>query len=173
MGDSKSHDVAVTFEGKGQDSEVVTVDLIGRAIKFCASSDFMVPVSSFELANVHIFRDLGESKSPEQEEQKLEYMQVFQKFQDLVEDLFEDFAVRNGSSVGQLFKNFRDTHEGRFLPLFQEEHENKWFCDLALSWLEYESFLLRMVNVARRNSMGSDPKEGFHLRRSDEKDGSK
>jgi len=129
--------------------EIVTTDLLGRAIKFCSSPDFVDPVSSFEQQYAHLFRDLSDSKAPEEEEQSLEFTTLFNKFQALVEGLLEGFAAKNGSTVSSLFYNFRDTLEGRFLPLFQEEHENKWFCDIALSWLEYQSFIVRMCNAAR------------------------
>jgi hypothetical protein len=34
------------------------------------------------------------------------------------------------------------------MPLF-EEHENKWFVDLLMTWMEYDNFLFRMIEVAK------------------------
>ena len=129
--------------------EVVDVNVLSLAIRFCTSAPFKQKIESFEDRHVDAFLDISESKSPNDEEQSLDHMLIFQRFTDTVDELLSDFSSRNNITTAQLFTNCRDAYEGRFLPLFVEEDENKWFVDLLMSWMQYDVFLRRMVTVCR------------------------
>jgi hypothetical protein len=129
--------------------EVVCLDMLDAAIKYCCSHDFQQSIESFEIKNAEYFDIISESKCPEDEEQTCEHYFVFQQFQDLIDKLLSKLARDHNTTAITIFESCRDAYEGRFLPLFQEEHEHKWFVDLLMSWGNYETFLLRMVKVSR------------------------
>ena len=147
MSDYKLGDIDVG-EWKRQD-EVVACNVLEKAIAFCTSESFKREISNFEDMHVDAFIDISDSKSPEDEEQTLDHMLIFHRFTDTIELLLSDFSTSNSMTTVQLFSNCRDAYEGRYLPLFTEEDENKWFVDLLMSWLEYDTFLKRMVGVCR------------------------
>lgn len=58
----------------------------------------------------------------------------YKEFQDLLESMFHDFCKEQDCDFISLFENCRDTIEGRYLPLFVEQHKNHWWVELVLSW---------------------------------------
>lgn len=134
-----------------QKEELVCVDMLEAAMQFCCSPEFQQSIESFEMKNTEYFDIISESKCPEEEEQTCEHYFVFQQFQDLIDKLLSNLARDYKTTPIVLFESCRDAYEGRFLPLFQDEHEHKWFVDLLLSWGNYETFLARMVKVSRNS----------------------
>jgi len=65
-------DEVVEEECKGSD-----MNIIGFAIEYCESRDFQSVLEAFKQSHVSVFGMLAESKNPEDEEQTLEHMSVF------------------------------------------------------------------------------------------------
>lgn len=126
----------------GSDDSLVEEDvhfseeILSAAVVFCSSRAFEGPVTNFKLQHVHVFteyvKESGESKSErggsdvEEVEQSLQCTQVFELYQELVEELLTDFTANRGCNVEEFFRECADAVAGKFVPLF-EEHENKWW----------------------------------------------
>lgn len=141
--------------------EIVSIDHIELAINYCNSHAFKSQISALEISLIDAFQNVAESKEPEKEEQTLQHMISFKQYQDRIDELLSVFVLKHNITTSILFDGLRDAYEGRYLPLFQEEHENKWFVDLLMSWMSYEHFLDRMccvVNTSNSSSGGRDRK---------------
>ena len=119
-----------------KDEIVISIDLIEEAIAYCDSISFQSRLEDFENKHEHLFEYMHESKRPDDclEDIPIECSQVFSEYQELIEGMFSNFANKHNCSSLDFFENCMSVYEGRFLPLFEEEHKNKWFVDLLLSW---------------------------------------
>jgi len=131
-----------------KDEIIISRDLIEEAIIYSESNEFLSQINDFESKYDYLFEPLVESKHPE-EDIPLEFQTVFIQFQSLIEVLFSDFALRCKCTPQEFFENCRDCLEGRFLPLFEEEHKNRWFVELLLSWTSFNNFMERMLKRIR------------------------
>jgi hypothetical protein len=131
--------------------EIVTtawgISTLSDCILYCSSPEFEDSIDQFRDKNANVFRRYSESKDPENEEQSLECTEVFQEYQQLVENLLEGFVESRGVTIKQFFAECKSSIDGDFTPLF-EEHEHKWFVDMIMSWLEYSYFFNEMVRHA-------------------------
>lgn len=138
---------------KNREEEVIVTDwrhsLLGEAVIYCSSPEFEDKINDFQKKYRHIFEDYVDCKSSEDEEQNLECTIIFQEYQQLIEELLEDFVISNGSTIVEFYAECRSSLNGDFTALF-EEHEHKWFVDALLSWLDYDAFFAEMVKSARR-----------------------
>lgn len=142
------------------EGEIVTIDLLENGIKFFNSEYFIEKQTIFLEKNAYHFLILSECKSPDEEEQTLQMHLIFGEFQNMIDSLFAEFTSSNKSTIQSFFANCRDAMEGRFLPLFEEEHEHKWFVeDILRTYLDYNQFVTKMCKVAR--DLSSRKKE-FH-----------
>jgi hypothetical protein len=123
--------------------------LLGEAAVYCSSSQFEDQINKFKQKYLHNFEEYIDCKTSEDEEQNLACTVIFQEYQTLVEDLLEDFITSNGSTLRDFTAECRSSLNGDFTILF-EEHEHKWFVDALLSWIDYQTFFVEMVKLARR-----------------------
>eukprot|EP01041_Mallomonas_annulata_P008011 gene8011-16404_t len=135
-----------SFEEDAGDPDRVYV--MEELIIYCESRHFQIALERFKGKHLHHFIEYAECKSPEDQVQKLEFTDIFNEYQELIEDLLESFLTKHKCTVRGLFQECRDSIEGNFTAIF-EEHKHKWFVDILMSWLEYTMFLEEMVTAAR------------------------
>ena len=144
--DSKSADSK--YDEAEEEIASSRIFVMEELISYCESNKFQEALSDFRFTHVPKFKALAESKLPEDEVQSLEFTEIFNEYQGLIDRLISDFAESHGAKTKSLLKECRDSIEGNFTPIF-EEHKNKWFVDLMFSWMEYPYFLNEMINEAR------------------------
>ena len=133
-----------TEECKGSD-----MDIVEHAIIYCESEVFQQALSDFRNNHIEAFRIMAESKDPEESEQTLDQMSVFNSYTELIEDMLtSQFLKPNGYSGTEFFNQAQDVATGKFTPLFQE-HKNLWFIELMQSWLDYKEFARQMCVLAK------------------------
>lgn len=125
------------------------VSVIEDAAEFCMTGSFRTSIDEFIDEHLHIF-ETSESKSLGKDEYLCEYMEVFNDYQLLVENLLLSFLKSKGSSLKSFYAECRDAIDGKYTVLF-EDHEHKWFVDMLLSWLEYSHFFEMMKKKTRRS----------------------
>lgn len=132
--------------------EVVFQSHLEALIAFCGGDAFQDRLEAFKRRNIALFREVGESKGDEfDQEHPLEFTTAFKEYTALIETGLEGFAHEHGIEPHELYYQARDAVEGQFCALF-EEHQHKWFVDLLLEWLEYEPFVKMMTKFARENT---------------------
>ena len=118
-------------------------------ILYCETDEFQTSIKNFKQKYANIFVDIAESKSPEDEVQKIEYTEIFQNYQLLIEELLEHFIKKNRKcTIISIYQECKDAIDSNFTPLF-EEHKHKWFVDLLFSWSDYNYFLNDIINEVR------------------------
>lgn len=151
-----------------EEIEVVDETIIPQLIEFLGSKKFSSSIEDFLETNSSKFESLIESKSDDIEWNH-EHKLVFDRFQDLADGLFDDFAKsqrvslhriqRCCTDVGKFCCSWRVAQlanlafrvvEGRFAPLFGED-ENLWVVEELLSFSDFDSFIKRIVKVVRRS----------------------
>lgn len=138
-----------SFDAK-EISEIVETDwnrsVLKVAAEYCTSDEFMNEVLLFKDKHCDIFIHSAESGGDS--EHSLEFTDVFNQFQDIIERKLSEFVRENGSTIGDFYSECRDAVDGKFTVLF-EEHEHKWFVDLLMDWLDYNHFYESMLTAAR------------------------
>ena len=126
---SMSHpNVQKEEECKGSDMHIIQ-----RAIDYCHSSSFQAAVGAFKADNVAAFYSLADSKNPEEEEQSLDHMTVFNAYSDLLEELLlSNLLAPHKFTTTEFYKQAQDVVDGKFTALF-EDHEHLWFIELMQS----------------------------------------
>lgn len=166
-GEFREREGAKGDEGQGQDKseskgenndEIIDVkgsdlNIIEDCIDFCETAEFQSILKEFKLSHCDKFMDLVEAKQPDGEEQRLEYTEIFNEYNALIDkELSEEFLKKNGYS-GQLFyQSCQDIVDGKFTALF-EEHEHQWFVDVIYGWMDYSVFVEQMTDLARAKTM--------------------
>lgn len=118
-------DEVVVEECKGSD-----MNIIQHAIEYCDSRSFQDAVEAFKRSHVAAFHALAESKNPEEEEQSLDHMAVFNAYSDLLEELLlVNLLTPHKFSSTEFYHQAQDVVDGKFTALF-EEHEHLWFIEL-------------------------------------------
>lgn len=138
-----------------EEMEIKSSDLsiIEEAIDFCESPEFQGKVRAFKVKYADKFLDLAESKSPNDEEQDLEYTAIFSAYNELIdEQLTEEFLKKNGFNGLIFYQSCQDIVDGKFTALF-EEHEYQWFIDMIQGWMDYPTFVGQMCDLAKANHM--------------------
>ena len=140
--------------GDANESELVSTSLIESLITFCNGPSFQETMEAFRKSNEIHFLPLAEGKT---EEHDLKFTQIFNEYQDLCEEQFKIFAHRHNVSVQKIFEDCRDIADDKFTILF-EEHEHKWFLDLIMSWMDYDSFVSNIINDIKQESWNRNRK---------------
>jgi hypothetical protein len=138
-------------EGKGEDNEeveVVGLNLLPILAQFMKSQLFQTKLETFYFEYIDIFSHIVEGKS-EDTEFSHEHKNAFDSFQSLLDALFELFAAKEDVAMADVFKCCKDSVDGRFVPLFQED-EHKWIVEALLSYLDFDAFLQHMRCAAQR-----------------------
>jgi hypothetical protein len=128
--------------------EVVFFSHLEAMIAFCGGEQFQDAMEDFKREHMSSFRNIAESKKPDEEEHPLEFTEIFNKHQQLMENLLQNFADRHNVDSKELYFQCRDALDGQFCALF-EEHRHKWFVDMLLEWQEYSTFIESMVSYTR------------------------
>ena len=152
--DDEDEKKADSKEGREQEEEEVkTADLsiIEEAIEFCEGGSFQTTIREFKCKHADKFLDLAESKSPNEEEQDLEYTTIFNEYNELIDyQLTEEFLKKNGHNGQAFYQSCQDISDGKFTALF-EEHEYQWFIDVIQGWMDYQTFVVVMCDLAKLN----------------------
>ena len=136
-----------------EEEEVKSSDLsiIEEAIDFCESGHFQTIIRDFKVRHAHKFLDLAESKTPNEEEQDLEYTEIFKEYNELIDyQLTEEFIKKGGHNGNAFYQACQDIVDGKFTVLF-EEHEYQWFIDVIQGWMDYGTFVDQMCDLAKAN----------------------
>lgn len=88
-------------------------DVLERAIEFASSKYFTGAVESFQTLHAHSFAKLNETKECEYD---LSYTAIFNEYQSLLDELFEEFGKSIGVSNKTIYGQCRDV--GKELILF-------------------------------------------------------
>lgn len=158
-GDFKGDEGGTKAESKGASSEESVdvkgsdLNIIEDCIDFCETGEFQSILKDFKLAHCDKFLDLVEAKQPDGEEQRLEYTEIFNEYNALIDkELTEEFLKKNGYSGQLLYQACQDVVDGKFTALF-EEHEHQWFVDVIYGWMDYSVFVEQMTDLARAKTM--------------------
>lgn len=142
--ESKGADYEETEDVKGSDFTIIE-----ECIDFCDSTEFQSILKDFKLRHCDKFMELAEAKQPDSEEQRLEYTEIFNEYNALIDkELMEEFLKKNGYSGTIFYQQCQDIVDGKFTALF-EEHEHQWFIDVIMGWLDYSVFVEQMTDLAR------------------------
>lgn len=88
--------------------EIVADDLLGLAVEFAATKHFQGAIDKFIADNVEAFQAVSDSKMPDNDELPHTYNELFMDYQQLIDDLFEEFSRKEMFSTKQLYDCFRD-----------------------------------------------------------------
>ena len=94
-------------ESKNND-EIISISVIEQAIEFTSSSKFTIPVESFKTKNCESFQSDGESKT---KEFRIDHTAIFNEYQELIDDLFEQFSREIGVKSSVIYQDCRDVGE--------------------------------------------------------------
>lgn len=122
--------------------------ILNEVINYCSSSNFKERIKEFKLKYLNIFEDYIECKTIEDEEQSLECTEVFHKYQELIEELLEDYVLSLNSTIIEFYQECQSSLNNEFTVLF-EEHEHKWFVEALLAWLDYDIFFKDMISAVK------------------------
>ena len=122
------------------------------AAEYCTSDGFMNEILIFKEIHADIFIESSESKGDD--EHSLIFTDVFNEYQQLIDRKLSAFVEENGITMLDFYAECRDAMDGKFTVLF-EEHEDKWFVDLLMDWLDYNHFYEGMVTTARLSASKS------------------
>ena len=126
-------------------------------IKFCETEKFQSELRKFRQEHLDLFYDYADMKDPDDVTHSLEFTDIFNEYQIVIESLLDKFAQKHHTTTKNIYMECRDAYEGRLCPLFQD-HEHKWFVDLMLSWSDYKYFYDGMVEEAKKLSRRSKTK---------------
>lgn len=84
--------------------ELVNRNLMSDMICYAQSSFFVSQIENFKQE----YRGLFQSESKSDDDHSLEQTNIFQKFQEMIDSLFEKFAISQNSSIDVLYENCRD-----------------------------------------------------------------
>jgi hypothetical protein len=103
------------MEGKGADAEgeeeVPRVDIFNDVVAFCESPKFTQEIERFQQRHLHMFASRAyDSKYPE-EDQPVEYYELFKDYQSLIDNLLTDFAAEKGTNARGFYQNCIDVGE--------------------------------------------------------------
>lgn len=102
-------------ESKLED-EIIVTNILPLLIQYMESKSFHKEIIDFLDEFSGNFDDIAESKQPEQEVQKLEFTDIFYKYQELLNQLIDGFARKHDTSIHIVFENCRDA--GLFFIIF-------------------------------------------------------
>ncbi len=85
--------------------EVSSDDVLEKAIDFASSKRFTNAIDDFQTSHAHHFAKLAESKECEYD---LNYTTIFNEYQSLLDDLFEEFGRSIGVSSKVIYSQCRD-----------------------------------------------------------------
>ena len=133
-------------------------DLLDHAVHFAKSNQFEDAIEQFRQKHRRLFLEHHEQRENEktgEPEQSHEMYTAFNEYQQLIEDLFDDFVHTHKVSMKEFYDSFHAVVEGHCTALF-EEHRNQWFVDMLISWTEYEEFVHLMCNEVKKVGPGLD-----------------
>ncbi len=90
---------------------------------------------------------ISESKCRE-EEYSVGQFEAHKKYMELTEQVFQNFLEREGVSESQFFQQCRESLEGKYCALFEEDI-NEPFVRSVLSILDFEQFYRTMMRGSR------------------------
>lgn len=135
-----------------KDEEIIKTkwkkSILNEVINYCSSNNFKNKINQFKNQYLNIFEDYIEMKTIEDEEHSLECTEIFHKYQELIEELLEDYVLSTGSTIIEFYSECQSSLNNEFTILF-EEHEHKWFVEALLAWLDYDVFFKEMVLAAK------------------------
>lgn len=143
------------MSSKTSEEEIEGSDILPMAIEFVESSYFESKIEDFLSKNCSLV-DI-DAKTGEMSDMSVEYMDIFQKYQELIDDLLGEFAVSKKLDLGEVYTACRDAADGKFTALF-EENENKWFVDMLMSWMNFEDFFAKIHRFKKRFERQSSSK---------------
>ncbi len=79
---------------------------------------------------------------------KLEYTAAHNEFLSLYESVLEKFLSSEGATMEQFYAECQGSLNDDYCALFEED-KYKWFVNLILSTMEYDSFFTLMKNEAK------------------------
>jgi hypothetical protein len=132
-----------------EQEEFVGDQLLQLAVEYTSSNLFTSKVDRF--IEDHADRFLLTTESKEDQEMPLEYNTCFLQYQQLIDGLFEDFAREHKFPISAVYQCFRDSADGKFTPLFQE-NEYLWYVEQVMSWMDFGEFIKIMRGAAGRSS---------------------
>ena len=97
------------MEGKEREEEIVADNLLDLAVNFTNSKQFTSAIDEFISNKSHHFEGSCDSKYGEIEELPHSYKEIFEEYQKLIDNLFEDFADRHGFAISAVYGCFRDS----------------------------------------------------------------
>ena len=118
--------------------------ILNEVIEYCSSNTFKRQLKQFQRKYYNNFEEYLEISNYKEIEHSLELYEIFKEYQELIEELLEDFIVSNDSTVIDFYKECQSSLNNEFTVLF-EEHEHKWFVDALLAWLDYDCFFNEMI----------------------------
>jgi competence CoiA-like predicted nuclease len=138
--------------------EVVGDQLLQLAVEYTSSNFFTSKVDQFVEEHAHLFLlTAAESKRPEEQEMPLEYNDIFLQYQQLIDGLFEQFAASNKFPISAVYQCFRDSADGKFTALFQE-NEYLWYVEQVMSWMDFGEFIKLMRAAGRTGGHKAESK---------------
>lgn len=115
-----------TCEEKGEN------DIIQELVFFTNTSDYKNKIERFMRSNCSEFHDYH-SRMRSGEGNKMEWMDIFQSYQDLVEAELQDFCEQHELTINEVFDKIRDqlasTQDIEFLPLFMKTMDEQHLFD--------------------------------------------
>jgi hypothetical protein len=127
--------------------EIQYSSILETLIEYCNSKSFCDDVSAFKNSNENLFYRLANHDT---DEHSLIFTDLFNQYQYMLNKHFEIFAEDNGVSLQFIYSNCRDALDDKYTALFSE-HEHKWFVELLMSWMEYDSFVEFMIKDVKKN----------------------
>jgi hypothetical protein len=113
-------------EGKGEN------DIIQELVIFTNTAEYKSKMDKFMRLNCADFHDYH-SRMRSGEGNKMEWMDVFQNYQELVEDELQKFCDQNDSNITEIFEKIRDhlasSQDTDFLPLFMKTMDEQHLFD--------------------------------------------
>lgn len=130
---------------KTQEEAIEGTHILPLAVRFVESDYFKLKIESFLLKHVQQLANEAGSVSGGEffDDVSHEYMDVFQEYQELIDDLLGEFAMNNQLQTREVYSACRDAVDGKFAALF-EENEHKWFVDMLMSWMNFEDFFKKI-----------------------------
>jgi len=111
--------------------------------EFCMSQSFEADFEAFAAEHLDVFADAVDMK--EDDEHRLEYHDVYQRYLDVFEGKIKDFIEAKGKSVQEFQQSCRHILEGD-----DEYGPGRFFVEALLATTEYPVFLSLMKGEARR-----------------------
>lgn len=154
-------DSKTSCEGKGD------TDIFQELIIFTNTSDYRAKMEKFMLDNCADFHDYHD-RMRSGEGNKLEWMDIFNEYQQLVEYELGRFCEFNDASVADIFEQIQNhlamSRDADFLPLFMKTMEEQHLFDQLCFYASQSSRENEVLDMARSEAKGDASMSGiYHL----------